>query len=138
VLVKPVAIASGLGRPREQVEVYYAALVVLALVLLGGSALRRSVPGRLVLAVRDNEGAAAAFGITPATVKLGILAVSGFVAGASGVLWAEAWKNVSNSQFNPALSLAILAVPVIGGVGSLAGAVAAAVLLYFPTSFLPP
>jgi ABC-type branched-subunit amino acid transport system ATPase component/ABC-type branched-subunit amino acid transport system permease subunit len=138
VVVQPIAVAADLGTPIAQGQIYYTALVVLALVLLGASALRRSVPGRLVLAVRDNEAATAAFGVTPATVKLGVLAVSGFVAGAAGVLWAEAWKNVSTGQFNPALSLGILAVPVIGGLGSLAGAVAAAALLYFPTYFLAP
>ena len=134
-LVTPSAIASGLGTPTSQLDIYHLALVVLAVAVLAAGALRRSVPGRLVFAVRDNEAAAASFGITPATVKVGILAVSGFLAGASGVLWAEAWHNVSASQFNPALSLAILAVPVVGGLGSLAGAIAGAVLLYAPAYF---
>lgn len=134
--VTPVKVASGLGTPTTQIQIYYVALVLLALVLMAGSALRRSVGGRLVVAVRDNEAAAAAFGITPATVKLAVLALSGFVAASSGVLWAEAWRSVSVNQFNPALSLAILAVPVIGGLGSIAGAVAGAVLLYAPTYFL--
>ena len=135
-LVEPVRIARDMGAPFEQGEVYYTALVVLALTLLVMSALRDSVPGRLVVAVRDNEAAASAFGITPATVKLAILAVSGFVAASAGVLWAEAWRNVAAGQFSPALSMSILAVPVIGGLGSLAGAVAAAVLLFGPTYFL--
>src|SRR5205814_1041019 len=41
-------------------------------------------------------------------------------------------------QFSPVLSLSILAVPVIGGLGSLAGAVVGAVALYAPTYFLAP
>jgi ABC-type branched-subunit amino acid transport system ATPase component len=56
----------------------------------------------------------------------------------AGVLWADAWQNLSLSQFNPNLSLAILAVPVIGGLGSLSGAVAGSVLLYMPTFFIAP
>jgi ABC-type branched-subunit amino acid transport system ATPase component len=60
------------------------------------------------------------------------------VAGAAGVLWADAWQNLSLSQFNPNLSLSILAVPVIGGLGSLAGAVVGSVLLYVPTFFIGP
>jgi ABC-type branched-subunit amino acid transport system ATPase component len=111
---------------------------VLVLVLLGGSLLRTSVPGRLVLAVRDNEAAASSFGITPATVKLAVLAVSGFVAGAAGVLWAEAWRNAAASQFGPELSVSILAVPVIGGLGSLGGAVAGAVALFGSAFFFAP
>src|SRR5205085_10825063 len=81
---------------------------------------------------------ASSFGVLPATVKLGILAMSGFLTAAAGVVWAEAWRNVSTSQFSPALSIAVLAVPVIGGLGSLAGAVAGAVMLYAPTYFLAP
>jgi len=136
--VIPVAVAKKLGTPHSQLHIYHVALVVLALVLLAGAALRRSVGGRVVLAVRDNEAAAAAFGITPATVKLAVLALSGFVAASAGVLWALAWRSVSVNQFNPALSLGILAVPVIGGLGSVAGAVAGAVLLYAPTYFVSP
>ena len=137
-LVTPIALADGLGTPFEQAEVYYTALAVLALTLAVASAMRHSLPGRVVIAVRDNESAAAAFGLSPATVKLAALAVSGFVAASAGVLWAIAWRNVSVSQFTPALSLSILAVPVIGGVGSIAGAVAGAVLLYAPAYFLSP
>src|SRR5581483_2494037 len=135
--VKPPGLV-GLGHPSSPIAVYYVSLAVLGVSLLGAAGLRRSLPGRMVLAVRDNESAALAFGITPATVKLAILAFSGFVAGAGGVLWADAWQNLSLSQFNPNLSLAVLAVPVIGGVGSLGGAVAASVLLYMPTYFLAP
>ena len=135
-IVQPAAIAKGLGRPFDQLDVYYLGLVVLVLVLIGGSLLRKSVPGRLVIAVRDNEAAAASFGITPATVKLAALAASGFVAGAAGVIWAEAWRNAAASQFGPELSLSVLAVPVIGGLGSLGGSVAGAVVLFAPAFFL--
>ena len=136
--VEPAAIADGLGRPFEQVEIYYFGLVVLVLALIGCSLLRNSVPGRLVVAVRDNEAAASSFGITPATIKLAILAVSGFIAGAAGVIWAEAWRNAAATQFSPAVSLSILAVPVIGGLGSLGGAVAGAVAVFAPAFFLTP
>ena len=97
-IVEPAAIAKGLGRPFDQVDIYYFGLAVLAVVLLGCSLLRNSVPGRLVFAVRDNESAAASFGITPANVKLAALALSGFVAGSAGVIWAEAWRNSAASQ----------------------------------------
>lgn len=134
--VEAPAFASGLGAPRTQLAVYYTAIVVLAAALASAAALRHSVPGRLVVAVRDNERASAAFGITPATVKLAILATSGFFAGAAGILWAATWRSVSATQFGPDLSVAVIALPVIGGLGSLSGAVAAAVVLYFPAFFL--
>ncbi|HWC33947.1 MAG TPA: ATP-binding cassette domain-containing protein [Mycobacteriales bacterium] len=138
VTVNPPRLASGLGRPTSQLAIYYVALVVLALAVAATAALRRSGPGRLILAVKDNERGAAAFGVTPATVKLTALAVSGFFAGMAGVLWADAWRQVAPSQFGADVSIAVVAIPVIGGLGSLSGAVAAAVLIYGGTFFVGP
>ena len=132
------ALARGIGRPQGQLTVYYVCLAVLALACAGMWSLRRSAPGRLVVAVRDNEAAAAAFGTTPATIKLAALSISGFLAGTAGVLWADAWRTVNANQFTPDVSISVLAIPVIGGVGSLAGAVAAAALLYAFTFFVSP
>ena len=132
------SLGAGLGRPTSQLGIYYVALVALAVAVLMVGALRRSSPGRLFIAVRDNERASAAFGVSPPSVKLTVLAVSGFFSAAAGVLWADTWKAVSTTQFTPDVSIAILAIPVIGGLGSVGGAVAAAVLLYGLAFFLGP
>jgi ABC-type branched-subunit amino acid transport system ATPase component/ABC-type branched-subunit amino acid transport system permease subunit len=132
------ALARGLGRPNGQLVVYYLCLLVLSLLSFALWALRRSGPGRLVVAVRDNEEAAASFGATPATVKLAALSLSGFVAGVAGALWADAWRTLTSNQFTPDVSIAILAVPVIGGIGSLGGAIAAAAVIYGFTFFVSP
>jgi ABC-type branched-subunit amino acid transport system ATPase component/ABC-type branched-subunit amino acid transport system permease subunit len=131
-------LAPGLGTPSTPLHYYYISLVVLVLAVAGAAALRRSMPGRLVVAVRDNEKASAAFGISPATIKLSILAVSGSYAGIAGVLFVGSWRSVSPGQFTADVSLALIAIPVIGGLGSLGGAVLAAVLLYAGTFFLGP
>jgi ABC-type branched-subunit amino acid transport system ATPase component/ABC-type branched-subunit amino acid transport system permease subunit len=123
------ALARGVGRPSGQLAVYYFCLAVLVLACGAMWSLRRSTPGRLIVAVRDNESAAATFGVTPATVKLAALVISGFLAGAAGVLWADAWRSLHATQFTPDLSISVLALPVIGGVGSLAGAIVAAAAL---------
>jgi ABC-type branched-subunit amino acid transport system ATPase component/ABC-type branched-subunit amino acid transport system permease subunit len=138
VVVTSPRLVVGLGKPASQAAVYYVALIVLTLTIAACAALRRSGPGRLIVAVRDNERASAAFGVTPATVKIAVLALSGFVAGTAGVLWADAWKAVSPSQFPADVSLALIAIPVIGGLGSLGGSVAAAVTLYGMTFFIGP
>src|SRR4051794_8988363 len=137
-VVNSPGVARGLGTPSSQLGVYYAALVILALGFVSAALLRRSGPGRLMVAVRDNERASAAFGVMPANVKLTLLAVSGFLAGAAGVLWADAWKSVAPSQFGADVSIALIAIPVIGGLGSLGGAVAAAVFIYGGTFFIGP
>jgi ABC-type branched-subunit amino acid transport system ATPase component len=136
--VAPLPLGPGLGTPSSMLGVYYVAFGVLVLGIASAVALRNSNVGRLVLAVRDNERASAAFGVNPATMKLAILAVSGFFAGAAGVIYADVWRVVGPTQFTPDFSIALLALPVIGGLGSVAGAVAASVLLYSLTFFIGP
>jgi len=128
----------GVGRLGSQLSIYYVALAVLVLTSVTAGALRRSVPGRLIVAARDNDAALASFGVTPATVKLATLAVSGFIAAAAGVIWGAAWSNVSADLVQPAQSLALLVIPVVGGLGSISGAIVAAFLVYMPTYFVGP
>ena len=136
--VSPLHLGNGLGSSRSQLSTYYLSLLVLTAATAAAGALRRWGPGRLVIAVRDNERAVSAFGVTPATVKLSILAVSGAYAAVGGVLWAAAWQVASPTQFTPDLSIAVIAIPVIGGLGSLPGAIAAAALVYLGTFFVGP
>ena len=136
-VVHPAGVA-GFGRLGSELSVYYAALGLLALTVLTGARLRRSLPGRLMVAVRDNERAVASFGVAPTTVKLSILALSGAFAAMAGVLWATAWRTVSVDLVRPESSLVLLAIPVIGGIGSLGGAVGAALIIYLPAFFVAP
>src|SRR5438105_608393 len=108
-------LGAGLGTPQSEHAVYYVALAVLVLAVAAAAALRRPNAGRLFVAGRGNERASAAFGGPPAPVKLTILAVSGFFAGAAGVLWADAWKSVTPLHLTADDSIAIIAIPVIGG-----------------------
>ena len=137
VRVSPLGIA-GIHPFDTQRSIYYVALalVIVAAVITGQ--LRRSVPGRLILASRDNDRALATFGITPATIRLATLAFSGFLAGAAGVVWGMAWANISPDRVAPIQSLALLVLPVVGGLGSIAGAIVAAFLIYVPSFFIAP
>ena len=128
----------GLGSIGSQLYLYYVVLVVLVLVLAAASTLRRSAVGRVIIATRDNERAIASFGVKPSVVKLRVLALSGFVAATAGVFFAADWQSVTPTYFTADVSIAILAIPVIGGLGSLGGAVAAAVMLYMATFFVGP
>jgi ABC-type branched-subunit amino acid transport system ATPase component/ABC-type branched-subunit amino acid transport system permease subunit len=138
VTVKSPRLGAGLGTPHSELAVYYVAFVVLAMAVAAAAALQRSSPGRLFVAVRDNERASAAFGVSPATVKLTVLAVSGFFSAVAGVLWAVSWKSITPIQFTADVSMAVIAIPVIGGLGSIGGAIAAATLLYSGTFFIGP
>ena len=137
-VVNPTAVLPGIGHVNTPADLYYVALAVLILAVAAAGSLRRSAAGRTIIAVRDNERAASSFGIRPSTIKLRVLAVSGFVAAAAGVFWALAWQSLTPVQFPADVSIAILALPVIGGIGSLGGTVAAAVSLYMGTFFIGP
>lgn len=119
-----------IGAITSQLGTYYTSAIVLGLMLTSCAALRATRVGRLLLAVRDNEPAAEAFGISAARTRLVGLALSGWIAGMAGVLWLQAWRTSDVTQFSPDASFVILAVPAIGGLDSLAGAVAGAVFVF--------
>jgi ABC-type branched-subunit amino acid transport system ATPase component/ABC-type branched-subunit amino acid transport system permease subunit len=134
VTVKPPRLL-GLGGMSSQLSVYYAALVILTLTGLALSALRRSNAGRIVVAVRDNDRAAASFGVSPTVTKVAVFALAGFIAAAAGVVWLAAFRTVSLELFDPQQSLVVLAMPVIGGLTSLPGAVLGAIVVYAIPAF---
>jgi branched-chain amino acid transport system permease protein len=101
---------------------YYATLLVLALALGSARALRRSRMGRVMIAVRDNQKGAQAFGVNLAAAKLWVFALSGFWAATAGALFAYNQRSISTEAFPPELSLTLLTIVVIGGVTSLPGA----------------
>jgi ABC-type branched-subunit amino acid transport system permease subunit len=92
----------------------------------------RGIARRLV-AVRDNETAAAAMGVPVVRTKLLAFGLSGFLAGIAGVCFAYALELLSaagqENQFGPRESILVLAMVVVGGLGSVPGAVLGAVYL---------
>jgi len=103
-------------------------LVGVALLIgLAVANLRRSAAGRHMLAVRSNERASSALGIDVARVKLGMFAVSSFIAGIAGCLIAYRFGSVSDASFGAVASLTALAVAYLGGITSVSGAVTAGI-----------
>jgi ABC-type branched-subunit amino acid transport system permease subunit len=84
--------------------------------------LRRSNVGRALLAVRDNEAAAGALGIPVIRTKLLAFALSGAMAGVAGVALAFTQQRFSDQTFPATESLLIVSMVVIGGMGSIRGA----------------
>jgi ABC-type branched-subunit amino acid transport system permease subunit len=117
---------------------YFAlALIGLAVAAWITRNLIRSGPGRRIVALRDNEAGAAAFAVPVVRTRLLAFAVAGFVAGLAGAVYGHGLQSFSASDFpvgNPGLqgavdSLQMVAIAVIGGLGSIAGAIAAAVIV---------
>ncbi len=118
---------------------YYFVLFVLVVVLLLVSHLKRTGIGRMIVGVRENELAAAAMTVSPARAKLIAFALGGFVAGLGGVL-----LGAVNLTFGPSErfflvedSLRLIAIVVIGGLGSLSGAVVGALWVIGLPAFWP-
>ncbi len=86
---------------------------------------------RRLVAVRDNEVGAAAMGIPVLRTKLLAFALSGFVAGYAGVCFAFATQQLNNTDitFDPTTSFVIISMVVIGGLGSISGAILGALYL---------
>jgi ABC-type branched-subunit amino acid transport system permease subunit len=86
---------------------------------------------RRLVAVRDNELGAAAMGIPVLRTKLLAFALSGFIAGYAGVCFAFATQQLNNTDlaFDPTTSFVIISMVVIGGLGSISGAILGALYL---------
>ncbi|MFY9587061.1 MAG: branched-chain amino acid ABC transporter permease, partial [Actinomycetota bacterium] len=121
---------------------YYVMLAVLVVVITALANLRETRTGRAFFAVRGSEMAAASLGIDVVRFKLLAFAVSGALAGLGGGLLMVEQRTVVPTQFLFTFSLQFLAIAVIGGLGSLGGAVASGVLfaalneLFFQVSAL--
>lgn len=97
-------------------------LVVVLLCLLVAN-LRRSTLGQRMLAVRSNERAAAAAGISVRNVKLVAFGLASFVAGIAGWLYAYNFGSVSAQRFGILTALGFVAFAYVGGITMVSGAV---------------
>jgi ABC-type branched-subunit amino acid transport system ATPase component/ABC-type branched-subunit amino acid transport system permease subunit len=121
---------------RSQTAYYFLCLAALALVGLGVGRLRRTGIGRGWIAVRDNESSASAFTLSPTRLKLAAFALSGGIAGLAGGLLAGLNVQIRADSFGASQSLQIVALAIIGGVGSVGGAILGAIwVIGVPTLF---
>jgi branched-chain amino acid transport system permease protein len=96
---------------------------VLAVALgLGVASLRRGEMGKRMLAVRSNEAAAAAAGVDVRKVKLIAFAISSFIAGIAGSLYAYNFGSVTASRFGIVTALGFVAYAYLGGITTIRGA----------------
>jgi sulfate-transporting ATPase len=101
-------------------------LVALVLVSLMVANLRIGATGRQMIAVRSNERAAAALGISVVSVKLYAFAVGAGIAALGGILLGFRAGSVQFSDFNVFGSILLVQYAVIGGIGWISGVVAGA------------
>lgn len=103
---------------------YYLCFAVLVLAVLAVHRLQRGRLGRVLVAVRDNERAAAAMAVPLVDAKLAAFVISGAVAGVAGSLHVLVLHGARVGSFQPGQSVELFSMVVIGGTGSIAGALA--------------
>ena len=116
---------------------YFVCFAALILALLVGRNLRAARFGRVLIAQRENEKGAQALGVRIVYAKLGAFAASGFMAAVAGALYAYHQQQLRADRFPAEISLLIFSMVVIGGMGSLSGAVLGAAYVRGTQYFLP-
>jgi branched-chain amino acid transport system permease protein len=117
---------------------YWFALTLVALMLFVNFRLRDSRVGRAWIALRDDERAAASAGVPIVRTKLLAYGVGAALGGVSGAFLASYLSTVNPHQFTFSFSIFILAMVVLGGLGSIWGVVLGAILLSAINNYLLP
>jgi branched-chain amino acid transport system permease protein len=110
-------------------RLWYLGLVLVAAAWWYARGLVRGRPGRALEGVRDGEVAAAVMGVDVARYKAAAFTVSSMYAGLAGVLLALAFGRIVPDSFGFLLSIDYLVMVIVGGLGSVGGAVAGAVFV---------
>lgn len=108
-------------------RVYYLALAVLVASVVAMVGVRRSRTGRVLIALRENERAAASYGVSIVRAKLVSFALSGFIAALAGGVFVLHQASFRSDSYEAGQSISVFVSTVIGGLGSLTGGILGAV-----------
>ncbi len=108
---------------------YWVSLALLVLLALLQVRLVRSHLGRAFRAIRDDDVAARAYGISLNRYKGIAFAVGGFAAGISGAVTAHLYSYINFETFTSQISILALTMVILGGLGNITGAIVGAVAL---------
>jgi len=110
---------------------YYLIVVVLMLSVLITGRLRTSRVGRAWAAMREDEVAAASMGINLVTTKLFAFALGASFSGFAGSIWASYLQVIAPEQFDFSVSIFVLCMIILGGLGNIGGVIAGGLMLGF-------
>jgi branched-chain amino acid transport system permease protein len=110
-------------------KIYWLIVPVTALMVLGAANLFRTRIGRAFIAIRDRDISAEVLGIRLLRYKLLSFGLSSFYAGVAGGLWAYFFRVVTPESFPLIMSIFFLAAIIVGGMGSILGAILGALFM---------
>jgi branched-chain amino acid transport system permease protein len=117
---------------------YWFCLVLVGVVLLVNFRLRDSRLGRAWIAIREDEVAAASMGVPLVKTKLLAYATGAAFGGISGAFLGSYLTSVNANNFTFGFSIFILAMIILGGLGSIWGVAIGAILLSFINTYFIP
>lgn len=113
-------------------------LFFLAVVIVISWAFTKSWAGLACFAVRDNETAASSMGVSPVKTKLTAFIIGTLMAGLAGALYAHYMRFISADSFAFPVSVTLLSLVIVGGIGTVLGPLLGAVILgILPELFRP-
>jgi branched-chain amino acid transport system permease protein len=104
-------------------------MIIIAVILVTN--LHRSRLGRAWMAIREDEVAAAAMGINTVTTKLLAFAIGASFSGFAGAYYGASFGLVSPDSFLFVVSITVLVMVVLGGMGNITGVIVGAIAIYF-------
>ena len=113
----------------QQLLFYFIAITVLVVIIIVARRLQDSPIGRAWAAIREDEIAAIAMGVPLVKMKLLAFATGASFAGAIGVLYAAKQTFIDPQSFVLLQSITILAMVIVGGMGSIKGVILGAVIV---------
>ncbi|TMD62204.1 MAG: branched-chain amino acid ABC transporter permease [Chloroflexi bacterium] len=116
---------------------YYLAVGIVILSVIIAARLRASRVGRAWMAIREDEVAAASMGVNPVTTKLFAFAMGASLSGFAGSVWASYLQVIDPEQFRFDVSIMVLSMIVLGGMGSIPGVIAGSLILGMVDRGLP-
>ena len=127
-----------MGTPLKGMGFFGLCLAFLVILVVGCAGFARSWAGLACAALREEETAAAAMGVSPIRFKLLAFVVGTMIAGLGGALYAHYMRFISATDFSFPVSIGLLCMVVVGGMGTLWGPVVGAVILgILPEIFRP-
>ena len=127
-IILPRATLFGISLAKDR-SFFYVIFISFVLMSWIAANLLRTRFGRAFIAIRDNDRAAEGMGIPIFHYKLLAFAISSFYAGFAGALWAHYIASISPEPFTLFLSVQYIAMIIIGGLGSIPGAVFGALFI---------
>ncbi len=123
----------------SETRMYVFVVVTFLLTIWLTNGLRNSRAGRVLIGVRENPRAAQSYGVNATGAKLMAFAYAGFIAAVAGAVFVHHQTSLGNSAYTVDQSRRVFIMVVIGGLGSIPGAILGAVFIqgvdYFRSSF---